>query len=272
MWICLIGRIFNRGLPTKAAKWVNCSAESRNLPQWSRKVNLKYRNQNLPLCSLCHKVKLCKTVQQQGKTLWAPHLLASLHFLPCRLENENTFRKYFSDISSCSWSIHVAKGEKRNDNKGLQSTQCACLHLDGRIDNVYGWIAAAPCFLQRTYTFDSPSFAQRKIEIWKNSPKKKTGSLGQFQYKRERERQYELVRSDWLATLHLLERHPSSRRSADTVLPFLFQPAHSYTDLITPATDLLSSAGRIYCQNSQPISQSVDHCRAESGNVHLRWQ
>ena len=89
---------------------------------------------------------------------------------------------------------------------------------------------------------------------------------------RERERQYELVRSDWLATLHLLERHPSSRRSADTVLPFLFQPAHSYTDLITPATDLLSSAGRIYCQNSQPISQSVDHCRAESGNVHLRWQ
>ena len=188
MWICLIGRIFNRGLPTKAAKWVNCSAESRNLPRWSRKVNLKYRNPNLPLCSLCHKVKLCKTVQQQGKTLWAPHLLASLHFLPCRLENENTFRKYFSDISSCSWSIHVAKGKKRNDNKGLQSTQCACLHLDGRIDNVYGWIAAAPCFLQRTCTFDSPSFAQRKIEIRKNSPKKKTGCLGQFQYKREIER------------------------------------------------------------------------------------
>ena len=81
------------------------------------------------------------------------------------------------------------------------------------------------------------------------------------------ERQYELVR-EWLAGSCSPE--PDIRllgRSADTVLPRLFHPAHSYTDLITPATDLLSW-GKIYCQrqNSQPISQSVEHCRAESGN------
>ena len=129
-----------------------------------------------------------------------------------------------------------------------------------------GWILASGLLISASYIGPADSIPPPLLHT-----KLRSGRIRQRLLARSvsiQERETEWTCTEWLAGSCSPE--PDIRllgRSADTVLPRLFHPAHSYTDLITPATDLLSW-GKIYCQrqNSQPISQSVEHCRADSGN------
>ena len=114
-----------------------------------------------------------------------------------------------------------------------------------------------------------PLLLQRKLSCGRI--RQKTARPGQFQWKRDNlwTLYWEWVAGDGSPELGIRLLGRGSRiRGHSSSHPFFSCPL-LYTDLITPATDLLSW-GKIYCprQNSQPISQGVDHCiRAESGNV-----
>ena len=86
---------------------------------------------------------------------------------------------------------------------------------------------------------------------------------------------YELVRSDVSAAsdgspelgIRLLGR------SADTVLPTLFHPAHSYTDLITQLqlTFFLEARYIAFAKTADQYLRVSTIAGAESGNVHFNW-
>ena len=119
-----------------------------------------------------------------------------------------------------------------------------------------------------------PLLLQRKLSCGRI--RQKTARPGQFQWKRDNlwTLYWEWVAGDGSPELGIRLLGRGSRiRGHSSSHPFFSCPL-LYTDLITPATDLLSW-GKIYCprQNSQPISQGVDHCiRAESGNVRFNWR